>query len=445
MKRCPLTWTTTLLLASALAVTSRAATAQTSSPTAAQTQAPLSLTFRTYLEDVARSNLGLAAQRANVPLAEAQVVLARIFPDPVVTAGIASWDLSGVGAQNNISAGVSIPFEWPTKRPARVAAARASLDVANAELDDFVRVLRANAATAYVDALLAQRVLLRRKQAYESIAKVLKANEERQREGAVAEMVVLQARIETRRYHGDVVAAEGELRASRAVVADQMGRRSPSSARAERDIAGVSGELRVAPKTFDPDALIAHALASRSDVRARQLGVRAANARVDLARANRGVDMAVNLGWVYYTQGRPGSAYDSPAYHTGNATLSVPLPLSHVLSGELQGARAAVQQAEAQRSAAELHATTEVRAALARYEAARDRLAEFDQALLADSDKLLEMARYSFEQGASRLIELLTAQRTWTETYIAYETALADHARALIALESAADAWDVAF
>ena len=71
--------------------------------------------------------------------------------------------------------------------------------------------------------------------------------------------------------------------------------------------------------------------------------------------------------------------------------VSVPLPLSRVLNGEVQAAEAGRTQAEAQRAAA----------------------------------------------------ELLSAPRTWTDTYIAYETALADHAHALIALETAAGAWDL--
>jgi cobalt-zinc-cadmium efflux system outer membrane protein len=415
--------------------------AQVPSPTMTRSLPPPSLTFSTYLSTVARANVELAAQRAGVPVAEAQIAIARIFPDPVLTVGLASLDVSGVGAQNNAAVGLTIPFEWPTKRPARVAVARAEREVVAADLEDFARTLRAAAASAYVDALLARRVLLRRQQAFESLAGVATANEQRQREGAVAEIVALQARVEARRYRGDVITAEGDARASRFVLASQMGL---AGAAAERLPASVDGELRVPPRTFVDADLIAHALATRPDLRARQRGIRAAQARIDLAHANRGVDVALSLGWLYYTPGQQGSAYQGPPYHTVNAMLSVPLPISRVLNGEVQAAEAGRTQAEAQRAAAELRVAAEIRAALARYDAARERLAQYDEALLADNDRLLEMARYAYAQGASRLIELLSAQRTWTDTYIAYETALADHARALIALETAAGMWDLA-
>jgi cobalt-zinc-cadmium efflux system outer membrane protein len=114
-----------------------------------------------------------------------------------------------------------------------------------------------------------------------------------------------------------------------------------------------------------------------------------------------------------------------------------------VYDGELRAAAATTDFARLQRAAVLLKVDTEVRAAHIRYQAARERLAQYDEAVLADSDRLLEMARYAFQQGAWRLFELLAAQRTWTELHLGYEAALADHARALVALETAAGFWDL--
>ncbi len=411
----------------------------------AAAQAPLALpeepglTLTTYLARVAHSNLPLAAQQANVPLAEAQAVIARSFPDPVLTAGLASLDVSNVGAQNGVTAGVTVPLEWPTKRPARLALAQVNAEVVNAELEDFVRLLRGAAATSYVDALFAERVLLRKRQAADSLAQVALINEQRQHEGAVSEIVVLQSRLEARRAKSEVLAAEGDVRATRLALHEQMGLAPGTAAPG-----ALGGELRLAPRQFDAQALVEEALVSRPDLRARQQGNRAADGQLRLAEANRGVDFAVNVGWTYYTPGAPNSSFQAPGFHTVSALLSTPLPVSRVFDGEVRAARAGRLQAQSQQAAARLRVTVEIQTALTRYEAARARLAEFDDALLSDSDRMLEMARYAYAQGASRLTELLSAQRTWTETSLAWETALADHARALIAVETAADAWDFA-
>ena len=396
---------------------------------------PPELTLERYLAEVGKSNLWLAAQRANVPLAQAQIIIAKTFPDPVLTAGLASLDVSGVGAQNNLTASLSVPIEWPTKRPARVDFAKANTDVVNAELEDFVRVLRGAAATSWVDALFAERVLLRRKQTATSLSEIARVNEERQRAGAVSEVVVLQSRLEARRALGEVLSAEGDARAARLVLQEQMGATTEQST--------LSGELRLPPRQFVLQALIDGALQRRPDLRARQQARHAADSQLSLARANRGVDFAVSVGWLGYTAGAPNSAFAGPGYQTISALLSAPLPFSRVFDGEVRAAHAAQQQTGALQDAAKLKVTLEVHAALTRYEAAAARLAQFDEALLSDSDRMLEMARYAFTQGSSRLTDLLSAQRTWTETSLSWEAALADHARALVALETAAGTWDL--
>ena len=100
------------------------------------------VSFERYLTDVAQHSPQLRTQRALVSQADAQVVLARVFPEPTITAGLASFDVSFVGAQNNAAASVSQPLEWPGKRAARIDASSASRDVAMADLEDAARTVR---------------------------------------------------------------------------------------------------------------------------------------------------------------------------------------------------------------------------------------------------------------------------------------------------------------
>ena len=54
----------------------------------ARAQAPArEMSFVEYLAEVARANLDLAAQRAGVNAADAQIEIARILPDPSLTVG----------------------------------------------------------------------------------------------------------------------------------------------------------------------------------------------------------------------------------------------------------------------------------------------------------------------------------------------------------------------
>ena len=396
------------------------------------------LHFSAYLAEVARSNPALAAQRNTLPVSQAQVILARVFPDPVLSAGLGSLDVSNVGAQNSVVASASIPIEWPGKRSARVALSEANVNVASAEFEDFARMARSRAANAYIDAVLARRVLEHKRAAEESLHRVVVLNEKRMQEGAGSEIVVLQARVEARRFKAELLMAVADAQVARAALEEQMGRQPTQALLSE-----VEGSLVAPPMELELETLVAEALKRRPDLQAREQSIEAAKAQLRLAKANRGPDLAVGLGWQYYAPGATGSAFQGPGYHAVSAQLSVPLPFSKIADGETRSATAQQQLEQSRRTAAGLGVEMEVRTAFIRYQAARDRLAQFDEALLRDSDRLLEMARYSFEQGASRLVELLSAQRSWIDVHLTYEAALADQARALVALETAAGLWNI--
>src|SRR5580692_7342845 len=73
-----------------------------------------------FLAEVGRSNLELAAQRASVSAAEAQIEVARIFPDPTLTAGLASVDVSRQGSPTATTLGLGYTIELGGKRGARI-------------------------------------------------------------------------------------------------------------------------------------------------------------------------------------------------------------------------------------------------------------------------------------------------------------------------------------
>jgi len=65
--------------------------------------------------------------------------------------------------------------------------------------------------------------------------------------------------------------------------------------------------------------------------------------------------------------------------------------------------------------------------------------------VLADADKVAEATLYSYQRGGATLLEVLDAQRTVNEVYLDYFDALAQHAKALVAVEASAGLWDIHF
>ena len=399
------------------------------------------LTFSQYLAEVGRSNLELAAQRANVSVSEAQVAVARIFPDPQLTVGVASVDVSGVGSPSLTDVGISQTLELGGKRGARIAAARDDWSSARAGLDDFLRMLRGDASDAFIDALDKRMVVERKRITQASLERLVSVNQERLRAGDIGEIALVQSRVEAGKSRGEVLSAQSDAVQADLALALKLG--------AMRAIAQVTplGDLRIATRSFDIERLIATARTERADVRAKRFALDAARSRVRLAHANRWIDLTFNLGWIHGTQ--PYGQYQviapSPSYDSLSATLTLPLPFSRVYKGELNAARFTQTSAEWDLRSAELKVEVEIRQAWSKYETSVERLKLYSSGLLRDADRVLEAKLYEYQRGSAPLLEVLEAQRTVNDVYLDYIDALADHAHALVALEQAAGIWDVGF
>nr|MBK7066750.1 TolC family protein [Deltaproteobacteria bacterium] len=399
-------------------------------------------TFRDYLARVSRSNLDLLARRLDVPIAEAQVAVARILPDPTVTAGLGTWEPSGRVMPPATYLSLSWPIELGGRRGARVSSAEAARETARAQLDDAVRSLRADAALAFVEVLHTRQVVVQRRRMLATLDRLVTISEVRHRAGDVGEVAVLQARVEAERFRTEVIGAEGDARAAVLGLRAFTGGDDDGEAR---------GELAIAARTFDLEALTARARSSRADVRAAERAVAQSRSDLALARASRWVDAGLTVGWTHNFDGlgpnasTPATVSATPPFEQFSATLSVPLPFSRLNHGALDAAAARIAQAELSLRAARLRAEVEVRQAHARYEAAVARLARYSETLQADADRVLAAMLYNFQRGGATLLEVLSAQRTVDEVTLGYEEALLGHARTLIELERAVGAWDVDF
>lgn len=399
-------------------------------------------TFRDYLARVSRSNLDLLARRLDVPIAQAQIAVARILPDPTITAGVGTWDPSGRVMPPATYLSLSWPIELGGRRGARVSSAEAARETTRTQLDDAVRTLRADAALAFVEVLHTRQVVAQRRRMLANLERLVEISEVRHRAGDVGEVAVLQARVEAERFRTEVIGAEGDARAA------VLGLRAFTGGVEEGE---ARGELAVPARVFDVEVLAVRARAARADVRAAERGVVQAQSDLALARASRWVDAGLTVGWTHNFDGlgpnaaNPATVSATPPFEQFSATLSVPLPFSRLNRGALDAASARITQADLSLRAAQLRAEIDVRQAHARYEAAVARLTRYSATLRADADRVLAAMLYDFQRGGATLLEVLSAQRTVDEVTLGYEEALVVHARTLIELERAVGAWDVDF
>ena len=390
--------------------------------------APTKLTFTTYLGLVANANLGVIAQKSNVTIARAQIAVARVFPDPTLTAGVAQYDLKGNDNPTATLLALNVPIVLGGKRAARIDFAETAATVTEAELDDFLRVLRGQASDAYVDSLRARLVLERKRRNQKSLDALVDVNKERLKAGDIGEAALIQSRVEAQLAHADALGAEGEVRATDVALLILLGKKIAVS---DQPIE-VAGELRIPGKTLDSKALVAKALTLRPDLHAARRRAATADRAIDLVRANRVIDVAVGATWQHNF-----AASSMPASNFLGLTLTLPLPFSRVYRGDLDVAYGARSQADVLVKATEARVELEVKQAIIRYDAAEARVKIYEGGMLSDADTVLERVLYNYRKGGATLVEVLVAQRTANDVYLSFYDALAAAAHALVAVHVA--------
>ena len=390
-----------------------------------------------YLVRVTRGNPQLVVRRYEAAVADGEIEVARRFPEPYLSGGVAAFDVVRGGAPTALELGVSQTFELGGKRSHRILVAERGAVGARAEIEDQVRTLRGAATDAFIDALALHLIAEEKQRTYANLVRLVEMNEQRHRKGDLGEVPVMQARVEAERFHGELLVAQGEIRVAELGLGQLVGTSQPIVP---------LGRLDLSERAFDATALITDAKAHRPDVLAARARVDQARAKQDLAISNRRSDVTVGVGWTHGSTatGSYAAIAPTPAVDLVSATLSIPLPFARLAHhGELDVAVAEHARTATELRAVEVNVEVEIAQALARYRATVERLKLYTGGILAAADKSLEAVTYDYTHGGATLLEVIEAQRSVDGVYLAYYQSLDDHAHALIAVEVAAGSWDV--
>jgi outer membrane protein, heavy metal efflux system len=373
------------------------------------------ITFEDYVTQVLRSNLALAIEKSNVAISNAAVTSAKVTPDWSVDVGLPTVDISNQGQPTNFSTGLNVPIELGGKRGKRVHAALADLSTAGFDYDDAVRQLRATAAEAFIGSLSARSILQSSYKSLGQFDRIVEVNEQRVRVGDIGDIELMQSRVDRDQFKAGVIGAQADVYSADLALAQQLGQADKLSAQ----MPVPTGSLEIPVRTFDLDALVASALQKRSDVLSRQRAVQAAGLRVELAQANLIPDLGV--GGSYSHTGTGTGGFVQPPDNTLGASLSINLPFSRWRhQGEIETARASRTQAELQLRSAQIRVESEVRDAYSRYRASVLRLKLYQGGVLKEADRVLEGRLYAYQRGGATLLEVIDAQRTSANIYLAY-------------------------
>ncbi len=388
------------------------------------------LTIAEAVDEAVRHNLSLIAQRANLTVADTQMLTARLRPNPVASFSADHLDLLGTGFDEANNGGppeiafrVDLPIERGAKRDRRVDLASASKALAEAQFADAVRTLRADVTLACIDVLAARatRALVADNlRAFEDLARV---NRARVDAGSLAPVESTRSEIARLQFRSTAVRAELDLATALARLRTLMGRTSA----APIDLSGDFGLTGVAPELAEVQHL---ALVTRPDLRSLELGQARSVADLHLQEAIGRIDYTV--GAEYRRQQGLSGRSNSLGFF-----VSAPLPVLSRNQGEIARAGAEREQLLRQTAAVRAQVLSEVDIAYREFTTNRDLVAAIERDLIQPATSARDISTYTYRAGGSSLLELLDAQRAFNDTMQSLLDAQAGLKRAVAHLNAA--------
>lgn len=375
-------------------------------------------------------NLGLLAQRYNITIAEANLITARLRPNPVVTIGGDHLDLLGTGYDRINNAGPSeyslrtdFVLERAGKRQSRIDVAQNSIQLTQLQFLDGVRKLILDIQNAFVDLQLAKANLALAQESLKALTDIVEVNTSRVNAGDLADVELVRSRIAALQFRNQVKQAELTVRTQKNRLQFLLGR---SQLRADFDI---SGEFRSGTGPAEVTELRARAEQMRPDLQA---------LRREQARSQAELRLQIAQGKVDYVVGSEYRRQQGIA-GTGNSLglfFQMNLPVFNRNQGEIERVRVEQRQIEARLRELQASILVEVENGYEQYTTALALLRDIERDMLGQARDVRSITEYAYTRGEATLVEFLDAQRAFNDTMQAYNESRAEYARSLFTLDS---------
>lgn len=377
-------------------------------------------TLQDVLTLAEEKNPSVAIFQAHLEAARGALTAARAYPNPDFSVDFGRGKPSGnVDAkyEGESRFDVGLPLEWPGKRLSRRKAAAAEIGLSEQASDDFRLALRSQVKEAFFELLFSQRMLDASQKNVGTAEALLSAAQLRVDSGEAPALELIKARVELAREQKERRRAESQVAITKAALNGLLG----GALHPEEDI---TGDFSGTKRDLHLSALIDEAMARHPHILSQKKAIEAAGHRLSFERHSRIPDLTLRGGL--------SEEIDKRSYFVG---LSFTLPLFYQRQGEIAEAQAGAAKAAAELEKSRTELARLITQEYQNYRIALDQLIIFEEGLLKETEEVLQIARLSYRQGESNLLELLDAQRVQRATLIEYFEAQLELESALARLE----------
>ena len=370
-------------------------------------------------------NLGLIAAKYNVDQSRAEEIIAAAIPNPVFSFWLVElsnqWKVSNQNTRSLPGYTIMIQqlIETAGKRGLRMEGAEMGTEAAELDLMDVIRVLSNAVRHAFYGLLLAQKNLDVAKDNLARYQRILEANQIRLEAGDISEIDYTRIEVENLKAQGELDRTETALKQARTELLLLLGWPENSLTLTAAE-AWPKSNLK--DDLYREDALTRKALATRPDFRAAKVRIDQAGKNLELARRLVYPDVTVTAAYAK----DPGNYFTN----TGQLALSMPLPIFYRQEGEIAKAGVALNNAEINLRQTEQNVKADVVKALSAWKSADAIAKRFEQSVLERIEKLRVAQEFAYQKGATGLLGLIDAERSYRAMMLNYYTALANRSNA---------------
>ncbi len=380
------------------------------------------MTFDTYLNYVGKQNLEYLANRMNVSIAEAEVIAAKVLPDP---------SLDFEGSKETFTLGLSYSLELG-KRHARIGLAKSLADFERLTFEQNFQDLRAGAAELFLDAILQQEILRAKQDSYSYMLQLSRSDSLRCLSGEITENDYRQSRLEAVTLLNEVYDQEAMYHSALVELNRYMG--------VTADTLNIpQGNWDKLERSFTLPELLEIALDKRLDLMAASKNIEASTKAYKLARAERRPDIGLSLSYERDWNGF------LPQMSYATIGVSIPLSFSAINKGSIKSARYKMEQASIMKQETSLQVQSEVTQAWYAFEAEKKKVKQYESGILEEARKVLEGMVYKYKRGESNIQDVLIAQRSYNQVHQDYLETMKGYVSSLVTLEKSCGMWDIHF
>ena len=380
------------------------------------------LTFDRYLYKVGQQNLEFMATSMNVKIADAEVVAAKVLPDP---------SLDFEAARDNFTLGLSYTVELG-KRHARVQLAKTQRDLEKLNLEGSFQELRAKSADLFLEAILQRELLKVKEESYSYMSKLSASDSLRFVKGEISENDARQTRLETVSLLNDVYEQEAAYHSALVELNQFMGVDSDT-------LLCPVGNWENLERDFQLSQLLDVSRISRPEILMASKNMEVLQKNYKLMRAERRPDIDLSLSyerdWNHFL----------PQARLTTLGVSIPLSFSNINKGAIKSAKMQREQGGIEYKDVALQVSSEIRQSWYGFEAERKKVAQYRQGIMDESRKVLDGMVYKYKRGEATVLDVLVSQRTYNEVCQDYLETMKGYVSALVTLERSCGFWDIHF